>query len=41
LSGFATRNVGGLFFTAGVVMGVGCSLLFMVWDSETQPSIYD
>jgi len=24
LSGFATRNVGGLFFTAGVVMGVGC-----------------
>jgi hypothetical protein len=24
LSGFTTRNVGGLFFTAGVVMGVGC-----------------
>ncbi|TVY29363.1 Aspyridones efflux protein [Lachnellula hyalina] len=25
LSGFSTRNVGALFFTAGVVMGIGCS----------------
>ncbi|TVY81399.1 Aspyridones efflux protein apdF [Lachnellula suecica] len=30
LSGFATRNIGALFFTAGVVMGVGASLQFMV-----------
>ena len=30
LSGFSTRNVGALFVTAGVVMGLGCSLQFMV-----------
>lgn len=30
LSGFATRNVGGLFATVGVVMGVGTSLILMV-----------
>lgn len=30
LSGFAVNNVGGLFVTAGVMMGVGLSLLFMV-----------
>lgn len=27
LSGFTTRNIGGLFFTAGVVMGVGARLV--------------
>jgi hypothetical protein len=30
LSSFTTRNVGGLFFTTGVLMGTGCSLQFMV-----------
>ena len=30
LSGFATHNIGGLFVTAGLVMGVGTSLCFMV-----------
>lgn len=30
LSGWATRSVGGLFVTNGVVMGIGCSLCFMV-----------
>jgi hypothetical protein len=30
LSGFSTRNVGALFFTAGVLMGIGCSCCFMV-----------
>ncbi|KAG4440722.1 hypothetical protein IFR05_003816 [Cadophora sp. M221] len=30
LSAFSTGSVGGLFFTAGVVMGLGCSLCFMV-----------
>ncbi|TVY21821.1 Aspyridones efflux protein apdF [Lachnellula arida] len=35
LSGFSTRNVGALFFTAGVVMGIGCSLLFMVVSTIT------
>lgn len=30
LSGFSTHNIGGLFFTAGVIMGVGTSLCFMV-----------
>ncbi|CZR62591.1 related to protein MCH2 (monocarboxylate permease homolog) [Phialocephala subalpina] len=29
-SGFSTRSVGGLFMNAGVVMGVGASLQFMV-----------
>lgn len=30
LASFATRNVGGLFVTAGVMMGIGVSLAFMV-----------
>jgi hypothetical protein len=30
LSSFTTKNVGGLFFTTGVLMGIGCSLQFMV-----------
>ncbi|MCJ1396541.1 hypothetical protein MMC18_009432 [Xylographa bjoerkii] len=30
LSGFSTHNIGGLFVTAGVIMGVGTSLCFMV-----------
>jgi hypothetical protein len=30
LSGFSTKNVGALFFTAGVLMGIGCSCCFMV-----------
>ncbi|KAB8229393.1 MFS general substrate transporter [Aspergillus alliaceus] len=30
LSGFATKNVGGLFATAGVLFGLGISLCFMV-----------
>ncbi|RDW70694.1 uncharacterized protein DSM5745_08205 [Aspergillus mulundensis] len=30
LSGFALRSIGGLFVTAGAVMGVGISLCFMV-----------
>ncbi|RDL40415.1 uncharacterized protein BP5553_00394 [Venustampulla echinocandica] len=30
LSGFSTRSVGALFFNAGVIMGLGCSILFMV-----------
>lgn len=30
LSGFSTKNVGALFFTAGLLMGIGCSLQFMV-----------
>ncbi|KAE8149076.1 MFS general substrate transporter [Aspergillus avenaceus] len=30
LSGFVTSNIGGLFATAGVVMGIGISLCFMV-----------
>ncbi|MCJ1296067.1 hypothetical protein MMC34_007632 [Xylographa carneopallida] len=30
LSGFSTRNIGGLFVTVGVIMGVGTSLCFMV-----------
>ncbi|KAJ5105924.1 MFS general substrate transporter [Penicillium alfredii] len=30
LSGFAIKNIGGLFATAGVVMGIGISLCFMV-----------
>jgi hypothetical protein len=30
LSGFTTKNLGGLFFTTGVLMGTGCSLQFMV-----------
>jgi len=30
LSGWATKSVGGLFVTNGVVMGIGCSLCFMV-----------
>ncbi|KAE9378981.1 putative monocarboxylate transporter [Stipitochalara longipes BDJ] len=30
LSSFTTKNVGGLFFTTGVLMGTGCSLQFMV-----------
>lgn len=30
LSGFATRSIGALFFTAGVIMGVGVSLCFLV-----------
>jgi len=30
LSGFTTHNVGGLFATTGVIMGVGTSLIFMV-----------
>ncbi|BCR92808.1 uncharacterized protein ACHE_80708A [Aspergillus chevalieri] len=30
LSGFAFRNIGGLFVTAGVVMGIGISVCFMV-----------
>ncbi|KAJ5473231.1 Major facilitator superfamily domaingeneral substrate transporter [Penicillium sp. IBT 31633x] len=30
LSGFSAMNIGGLFATAGVVMGVGISLCFMV-----------
>ncbi|EGN96014.1 hypothetical protein SERLA73DRAFT_185513, partial [Serpula lacrymans var. lacrymans S7.3] len=29
LSGWATRSVGGLFVTNGIVMGFGCSLCFM------------
>nr|POE63238.1 aspyridones efflux protein apdf [Quercus suber] len=38
LSGFATQNIGGLFITAGVVMGIGVSLCFMVVSSV--PSQY-
>ncbi|BEI83594.1 hypothetical protein CcaverHIS002_0401980 [Cutaneotrichosporon cavernicola] len=30
LAGFTTKNVGGLFVTAGVMMGLGVSLCFMV-----------
>ncbi|CZS95725.1 hypothetical protein WAI453_001561 [Rhynchosporium graminicola] len=30
LSGVATKSVGGLFVTAGLVMGLGCSLSFIV-----------
>jgi MFS family permease len=30
LAGFATRSIGGLFVTAGVMMGLGVSLCFMV-----------
>lgn len=30
LSGFSTRNIGGLFFTNGVVVGLGYGLCFMV-----------
>ncbi|PGH17968.1 hypothetical protein AJ80_04589 [Polytolypa hystricis UAMH7299] len=30
LSGFSTKNVGGLFFTTGVIMGIGVSFCFMV-----------
>ncbi|CAG8235595.1 unnamed protein product [Penicillium salamii] len=30
LSGFTTHNIGGLFMTAGVLMGAGTSLCFMV-----------
>jgi hypothetical protein len=30
MSGFTTKNLGGLFFTTGVLMGTGCSLQFMV-----------
>lgn len=30
LSGWATGSIGGLFVTNGVVMGMGCSLCFMV-----------
>lgn len=29
-SGFSTKNLGGLFVTAGVIMGIGASLQFMV-----------
>lgn len=32
LSGWSSRSVGGLFMTAGVMMGVGLSLLFMVFS---------
>jgi hypothetical protein len=35
LSGFSTKNVGGLFFTAGLLMGIGCSLQFMVCGMQT------
>ena len=30
MSGFTTKNLGGLFFTTGVLMGTGCSLQFIV-----------
>jgi hypothetical protein len=30
LSGWATKSVSGLFLTNGVIMGIGCSLCFMV-----------
>jgi hypothetical protein len=33
LSGFSTKNVGALFFTAGVVMGVGCRYVFQACKS--------
>ena len=38
LSGFSTHSIGGLFTTAGVVMGIGVSLCFMVISSV--PSQY-
>lgn len=31
LSGFSTRNVGALFFTAGVVMGIGCRYVCLLF----------
>ncbi|KAL2048725.1 hypothetical protein ABVK25_011042 [Lepraria finkii] len=30
LAGFCTHNIGALFFTAGIIMGIGVSLAFMV-----------
>lgn len=30
LSGFATESIGGLFFTSGIMCGVGSALCFMV-----------
>ncbi len=30
MSGFSTKNVGGLFVTAGLVMGIGCRYVFKV-----------
>ena len=35
LSGFTVDNIGGLFITAGLVMGVGVSLLFIIMGSVT------
>jgi hypothetical protein len=36
-SGFSTGNLGGLFVTTGVIMGVGASLQFMVISWDPQP----
>lgn len=33
LSGFSVHNIGGLFFTSGIVMGIGVSLSFIVGAS--------